>query len=690
MKRSLLCALLPLLFCSSLAHAAPFYEGKTLAHPAINASQDSGADIAFIKEKDGVNGYYCECRSSGSKTMLLDRFGNAVIRSVFYAALDRESERSVQTMLVLLRQGDRNALRAYRFDRNSGKYKRLADLQPALDRIVAQSASPNAGQVKAALARLAPMDYSVTRGKSGNPDFDAIDHTQGSIVGYYNDENKAVAAGDKNIITYKKSFQKKGELYLTASYSLYGEIDADTLPNYRLWQVTWEAAPQQYTGTEEGPAVIYSRAWDDGSVIERGQFRKGKRDGLWVRDSLHDGKTKGKYVNGLPEGPWHIESDKQIEDGLYRNGKREGRWNVVNYAGEDETTGYDTYVADQLNGPHERSMGGKVRERGAFGNGRYQGPWITEDGAGSFIDGQRDGPWKLNLKDGATQSVSFVKGKKQGEAIDRDAQGALRLRDNYQADVLNGPRTRYLGPAGKEVVVYTATFRNGQLDGREQAFDISGSGKILRLDIAWDNGKKQGLDARYFPDGKPERLTVIERGRLAAHLRDYYPDGKLLNDIHRCYFTEYGSERDDVCDYHRTYFPDGSPEYDYVFLYGDRQEGKTYYKNGKVKEELLVDRAADTSVYNTYYESGQLKCTEPRRGHGNRTVNGQAMQSYGAASRDGDSICYHPNGVMASIRSYSKRLALDCGKKFDETGKQTFPGPEGCPAPKKVMFNFSE
>jgi len=43
--------LLPLLLCSALAHGAPFYDGKSLAHPAIGASQDSGLDIAFLKEK---------------------------------------------------------------------------------------------------------------------------------------------------------------------------------------------------------------------------------------------------------------------------------------------------------------------------------------------------------------------------------------------------------------------------------------------------------------------------------------------------------------------------------------------------------------------------------------------------------------------------------------------------------------
>src|SRR5450830_636977 len=366
MKRSPLSALLPLLFCYTLVHAAPFYEGKTLAHPAIMASQDSGADIAFIKEKDGVNGYYCECRSSGSKTMLLDQFGNAAIRSVFYAALDREWEHSVQTMLVLLRQGDKNALRAYRFDRNSGKYKRLADLQPALDRIAAQSASPNAGQVKAALARLAPMDYSVTRGKSGNPEFEAIDHTQGTIVGYYSDDGKPVAAGGKDAITYKKTFQKKGERFLTASYTLYSDAGAGILPNYRLWQVTWETAPKQFTGSEDGPSVIYSLAWDDGSVVERGQYVKGKRQGLWVREGMHEGSEKGHFVDGLQEGLWSFNYPKQSESGMYRAGKREGRWTVVNYADEEEVRGFDTYAGGQLNGPHERSMGGKLQTRGNY------------------------------------------------------------------------------------------------------------------------------------------------------------------------------------------------------------------------------------------------------------------------------------------------------------------------------------
>lgn len=673
---------LPLLFCSALAHAAPFYEGKPLAHPAIAASQDSGADIAFLKEKDGVNGYYCECAGPRPKTLLLDQFGHAVIRSVFYAPLDRDVNR--QTMLVLFRRDGKNGLRAYRYDKSSGNYARLDELQPALNRIAAASASPNAGTVKTALGQLAPRDYSVQRGKSGNADFDAVDHALGTVVGYYDDNGQPVAPGASNAISYKKTFRQQGALFLTASYTLHSDAGAGELLNYRLWRMAWESAPRLFTGSEDGPAIFYSLAWDDGAVVERGQYAQGRRQGTWLREGLHEGMEKGRYVNGLREGAWHIESPRQIEDGQYRAGKREGRWTIANYADAEEVTGFDTYAGDRLNGPWERSMKGQLQARGNYVNDTRQGPWITTDGEGSYLDGLRDGPWKLKLKAGASLNVNFVKGKKHGEARQTDASGALRLREHYAMDVLDGERTRYL-PDG--TVVYQATFRHGQLGGRERAWDDN---KVLRLDTQWDNGRKQGMDARYYASGKPERLTVVERGRLAAHLREYAEDGTLVNDIHRCTFTEYGQERDDVCDYHRLNFANGKPQYDYRFQFGQRQEGRSWYANGQVMDELLVDRAADTSVYNTYFENGQLKCTEPRRGHGTRTVNGQTYLSYSSADRDGDAICYHPNGKVASIRSYRQRIAVDCGKQFDDTGKQISPGPEGCPAAKKTPFVFGE
>jgi antitoxin component YwqK of YwqJK toxin-antitoxin module len=672
----------------------------------IAASQDSGADIAFVREANGVNGYYCLCTGADgkpesepnsksesephnkAKARKLDSFGQADIRSVFYVALDRDPAPEHQTLLVLLRTGGKPGLRAYRYHGSSGSYRRLVALQPALDRITDAGGTLNAARVKAALGQLAPLDYSVERGNSGNPDFDAIDHTGGTVVGYYTLDGQPTAADSKQAAIYKKVFKKQGQRFLTASYTLYSDIGAGELPNYRLWQLTWETAPQQFDGNAQGPSVLYSLAWDDHSVVERGQYTAGKRSGMWVRSGMHEGDTKGAYVNGLPDGPWHYEGPRYSEDGIYRNGQREGRWVVTNYAAEDEVTGFDTYAGGQLNGPQERTMGGKLLSRGSYINGSRQGPWITDEGRGAYVDGMRDGPWTSSYSDGdvaTTMHATFVKGKKHGEVTAYYANGAARLRDHYNMDVLDGARTRY---AVNGAVLYSAMYSNGQLDGREQAFD--NTGKILRMDTHWAMGKKQGLDSRFYANGKPERLAEIERGQLVVYLREYAEDGQLINDIRRCFFTEYDRERNDVCDYHRMFFANGKPQYDYVFQFGERQEGRSWYENGKLKDELLIDRVRDTSVWNTYFDSGQLKCTEPRKGHGKRTVNGQQLLSYGSANRDGDSICYHPNGQMASIRSYRNRLAVDCGKRFDDTGKQTSPGPEGCPPKPKPHFIFGE
>ncbi|KQN70444.1 hypothetical protein ASF04_11325 [Duganella sp. Leaf61] len=127
MRHACLTALLAAALVSPacLVHAAPFYEGKSLVHPVIIASQDSGADIAFIKEAGGVTGYYCVCLgpdnkpAPNTKTLKLDTFGKAEIRSVFYAALDRDNAPEHQTMLVLLRLDGKPGLRAYRYNDNS-------------------------------------------------------------------------------------------------------------------------------------------------------------------------------------------------------------------------------------------------------------------------------------------------------------------------------------------------------------------------------------------------------------------------------------------------------------------------------------------------------------------------------------------------------------------------------------------
>jgi antitoxin component YwqK of YwqJK toxin-antitoxin module len=364
---------------------------------------------------------------------------------------------------------------------------------------------------------------------------------------------------------------------------------------------------------------------------------------------------------------------------MYRAGKREGRWTVVNYADEEEVTGFDTYAGGQLNGPHERRMGGKLRTQGNYVNGSRHGPWITEDGDGNFIYGLRDGPWKLKLKDKVTQGVTFVQGKKQGEALDMDAQ-ALRLRDHYQAGVLDGPRTRHWARPARSTSS-TATYRNGQLDGREQAFDDSG--KVLRLDTLWDNGKKQAwtraITRTASRNAWPSSIRAACSRTCANTMKTASCSTTSIAAPSRS-----TAARATTCASTTTCTTRTASRSTTTPSSGQRRRGYENYPNGKRKTELLVDRAADTSVFNAYYESGQLKCTEPRSGPA-RTVNGQTMISYASADRDGDNICYHPNGKVASFYTFRKRVLVECGKRYDDTGKQTFPGPEAA-RPRQVDY----
>ena len=77
------------------------------------------------------------------------------------------------------------------------------------------------------------------------------------------------------------------------------------------------------------------------------------------------------------------------------------------------------------------------------------------------------------------------------------------------------------------------------------------------------------------------------------------------------------------------------------------------------------------------------------------TVNQQKFKNYEwGGDLTGEQLCYHRNGVVKSRAFYDKG-PVGCTVLYDETGQQTFPGPEGCPKPpaapekKQRMLNFS-
>ena len=164
-------------------------------------------------------------------------------------------------------------------------------------------------------------------------------------------------------------------------------------------------------------------------------------DFLWTRSGMHEGSSKGAYVDGLPDGPWHIEEPKQTEDGVYRAGKREGRWSVINYADQDEVTGFDTYAGGQLNGPSERSMGGKLQARDFRG-----ADFVDLHGLFQALDGFGF----LDLRDPALLGLGFVRGLGDDPAPESAARGRQVQQGSRRCGDAAGEH-RAVAPARREV-----------------------------------------------------------------------------------------------------------------------------------------------------------------------------------------------------------------------------------------------
>jgi antitoxin component YwqK of YwqJK toxin-antitoxin module len=72
--------------------------------------------------------------------------------------------------------------------------------------------------------------------------------------------------------------------------------------------------------------------YPDGQVMERGDYVKGLKTGVWTRFSDVGAKERiATYADGILQGPWtEFDSNGRTSVvGSYRNDLREGKWNYL-------------------------------------------------------------------------------------------------------------------------------------------------------------------------------------------------------------------------------------------------------------------------------------------------------------------------------------------------------------------------
>jgi antitoxin component YwqK of YwqJK toxin-antitoxin module len=152
-------------------------------------------------------------------------------------------------------------------------------------------------------------------------------------------------------------------------------------------------------GRQEGWAV---RFYSDGSLAERWQMARGKRNGLhesWQRGVL---ESRGRYVDDREEGrytEWDPKTGQLCSDGLYHRGEMIGSWTTC------------------------RNLGGP-NAQGRYENGRREGTWVFSSGGtrtaeGRYHRGVRVGRWTYFLDDGKTPRArgGFRHGCREGRWI---------------------------------------------------------------------------------------------------------------------------------------------------------------------------------------------------------------------------------------------------------------------------------
>lgn len=291
---------------------------------------------------------------------------------------------------------------------------------------------------------------------------------------------------------------------------------------------------KRYEGMyEHGKRVGVAKTWrDSGKLASVDTFKDGKRHG---RCQEYD------RAGALEEDCEYKDDQRHGLCKLYGNGGtlREER----------------RYVAGVQRGPWTTYwLNGNVRERGALDeSGRRHGlhEVFLEDGsketATPWVRGEKDGVERHWLSSGKLRrELTWKAGKLHGLAREHHDDGQLKQTLCYQQGELQVGTNACTGRKGAEVVTVFAprgkpketygvrdgkrhgerkvfdkdgdlqvseTWAGGQLDGVQKTFDK----KRLLATVTWKNGKKEGVEVRYFDEGKVAEESTWKDGELVGH-----------------------------------------------------------------------------------------------------------------------------------------------------------------------------
>jgi antitoxin component YwqK of YwqJK toxin-antitoxin module len=154
---------------------------------------------------------------------------------------------------------------------------------------------------------------------------------------------------------------------------------------------------------------------------------------------------------------------------------------------------------------------------------------------GNYIDGKKDGPWKLWHENGQlAKTENYVNGQLDGQWSTVNDKGVRQSDVSFKAGKRDGKWVTY-GDDGKQIREQQE-YRDGKLNGTSNSW--SADGKKL-TEMHFENGQPVGLQQEWFPNGQLSRQVEYKDGKFNGKLirwndkgekllEEEYVDGKLI------------------------------------------------------------------------------------------------------------------------------------------------------------------
>lgn len=423
---------------------------------------------------------------------------------------------------------------------------------------------------------------------------------------------------------------------------------------------------QTMTRNEEGKFIVHgveARFFPNGKLKSRGLLTQGKRNGKWVFVSDMGYVTQGEYQEGRRSNLWKtwdseknlLVSEQFVDDNLHSFRR------LYHLDGKISHQLFYHFGVKQGLELFWHSNGNKAKEF-HWVNGMRHGEireWSMGGKAllkGRYFMNVPDGEWKYYDEEGNLLRSSVFE----------DGTGVL-----YEYDFLKKPE----GNGAKRFLKRESAYKNGKLEGKDIVYFPNGS---LKSEYQYVRGKKEGKFRAWYSSGFLQAEGFFKEDMPIDVLREYYPPnpkepmtrsilakettyGESMGSAMVSEFSPKGVKvsvmylKEGVPDGDfKSFYLDGTLMRSGVFLNGLKHGlWKDFYQNGSLHSEQEYFFDKENGKYEVFYDTRLLDEEEEK-------PRIKIRGSFANGEKDREWKTWHLNGSLESIVMY--RYGLEDGE----------------------------